>query len=36
VILYGTALVLGVVALGIAAIAQTRPNSGTTVPRSKP
>ena len=36
VILYGTALVLGVVALGIAAIAQTRPNSATTVPRSKP
>jgi len=36
VVLYGTALVLGVVALGIAAIAQTRPNSGTTVPRSKP
>jgi hypothetical protein len=36
VILYGAALVLGVVALGIAAIAHTRPDSGTTVPRAKP
>ena len=35
VILYGTALALGVVALGIAAIAHTRPTSGAPVPRAK-
>ncbi len=34
-ILYGTALVLGVVALGIAAIAHNRPSSGAAVPRTK-
>jgi hypothetical protein len=34
-ILYGTALVLGVVAIGIAAIAHTRPASGAPVPRAK-
>ncbi len=35
VLLYGTALVLGVVALGIAAVAHARPTSGTPVPRAK-
>jgi hypothetical protein len=34
-ILYGTALVLGVVAIGIAAIGHTRPASGAPVPRAK-
>ncbi len=34
--LFGAALALGVVALGIAAIAHTRPDPGTTVPRAKP
>jgi hypothetical protein len=34
-ILYGTALVLGVAALGIAVFAQIRPAPGSSVPRSK-
>jgi hypothetical protein len=34
-ILYGTAFVLGAVALGIAVLAHTKPVPGTTVPRTK-
>jgi hypothetical protein len=34
-ILYGTALVLGVVALGIAVFAPVRPAPGSSVPRTK-